>query len=539
MAVKLFTLIYNSYLVPFAHQVNAIASRNALLAPYLKDASADTILLMCASLVIVSIVFLYTLKNVLYARPHSNEPPIVPYWVPFVGSAVTMGIDPIKFYRENQKKYGDYYTFILLGRRMVTCLGTEGNNFVFNAKIADVNAEDAYRSLTVPVFGRGVVYDVENAILMEQKKFVKSGLSVENLRAYVPMIEMETKNYIARWNMKSAVENIYHVTSQLIIMTASRCLLGEEVRSKLDESFAQIFHDLDGGFQPINFLFENLPIPSNKLRDQAHVKMHNFFLEIMKARRESNIKDRHDIMQYLTTECKYKDGRKLSDEESANIMIAMLMAGQHTSSTTSAWALFFLAENPELFEQLRQEQIKVLGSLDAPLTFDAIKKLTLHDNVVRETLRLRSPLLCIMRKVVRDLPIPNTNYVIPKGSYIQGVPTISSRSDEYFEQAEKFNPHRWEIFDKQNNKEHDDDFVDYGFGALNMSKARSPFLPFGAGRHRCIGEPFAYLQIKTILATIVRTFKFELPDNKLPECDFTTMVVRPKDPFIRYVRVDY
>src|SRR3954463_11082307 len=75
---------------------------------------------------------------------------------------------------------------------------------------------------------------------------------------------------------------------------------------------AQIFHDLDGGFKPINFLFEDLPLPSNKLRDQAHVKMRNFFMDIMKDRREKGITDRTDIMQYLTTNCQYKNGNKLS-----------------------------------------------------------------------------------------------------------------------------------------------------------------------------------------------------------------------------------
>ena len=55
---------------------------------------------------------------------------------------------------------------------MTYMLGPEGNNFVFNARIANVSAEEAYRNLTVPVFGKEVVYDVENAVLMQQKKCV-------------------------------------------------------------------------------------------------------------------------------------------------------------------------------------------------------------------------------------------------------------------------------------------------------------------------------------------------------------------------------
>ena len=40
------------------------------------------------------------------------------------------------------------------------------------------------------------------------------------------------------------------------------------------------------------------------------------------------------------------------------------------------------------------------------------------DNVVRETLRLRPPIMTIIRKVLRDLPIPGTDYVIPQGTYM-------------------------------------------------------------------------------------------------------------------------
>ncbi|CAG8496839.1 5791_t:CDS:2 [Cetraspora pellucida] len=202
MASEVLSSIHTNYLVPFALHVNATALRSKTLAPFFKGATVNTILLMTAS---------------FYVSPRQNEPPMVPYWIPFIGSAVTMGIDPIKFYRDKQKEYGNYYTYILFGRRMVTCLGADGNNLVFNAKLADASAEEAYKSLTVPVFGT-------------------AGLSLENLRAYVPMIEMETKNYLSRWNKKSDIQDVHKAMAELIILTASRCLLGDEVRSKVDES---------------------------------------------------------------------------------------------------------------------------------------------------------------------------------------------------------------------------------------------------------------------------------------------------------------
>lgn len=45
---------------------------------------------------------------------------------------------------------------------------------------------------------------------------------------------------------------------------------------------------------------------------------------------------------------KYRDGRPLPDHEVAHILIALLMAGQHTSSATGSWALLHLAHNQEI-----------------------------------------------------------------------------------------------------------------------------------------------------------------------------------------------
>jgi sterol 14-demethylase len=44
----------------------------------------------------------------------------------------------------------------------------------------------------------------------------------------------------------------------------------------------------------------------------------------------------------------YRDGRSLNDQEMAHIMIALLMAGQHTSSATGSWALLHIAERPDV-----------------------------------------------------------------------------------------------------------------------------------------------------------------------------------------------
>jgi hypothetical protein len=113
-------------------------------------------------------VVVNVLRQLLFKSPH--EPPVVFHWFPFIGSTISYGIDPYKFFFSCRAKYGDIFTFVLLGKKTTVYLGTKGNEFILNGKLRDVCAEEVYSPLTTPVFGRHVVYDCPNSKLMEQKK---------------------------------------------------------------------------------------------------------------------------------------------------------------------------------------------------------------------------------------------------------------------------------------------------------------------------------------------------------------------------------
>lgn len=122
---------------------------------------------------VLSFCALIILVNVLLQLPifrNAHEPPLVFHWVPLIGSTISYGMDPFKFFFACREKYGDVFTFILLGKKTTVCLGTKGNEFILNGKLKDVNAEEVYTPLTTPVFGKDVVYDCPNSKLMEQKK---------------------------------------------------------------------------------------------------------------------------------------------------------------------------------------------------------------------------------------------------------------------------------------------------------------------------------------------------------------------------------
>lgn len=143
-----------------------------------------------------------------------------------------------------------------------------------------------------------MVYDVPNEVLMEQKRFVKFGLSLDNFRAYVPMIEEEVTEFMRNdaifrtFQMDDINEwgsfHAFKTMSEVTILTASRTLQGADVRSRLDKTFADRYADLDGGFTPLNFLFPNLPLESYRKRDRAQKAMSDFYVEILRKRKNES-----------------------------------------------------------------------------------------------------------------------------------------------------------------------------------------------------------------------------------------------------------
>ncbi|PYH60226.1 cytochrome P450 [Aspergillus niger CBS 101883] len=472
------------------------------------------------SLLAVSVIF-NILRQLFFKNP--NEPPLVFHWFPFIGSTISYGMDPYKFFFDCRAKYGDIFTFILLGKKTTVYLGTRGNDFILNGKLRDVCAEEVYSPLTTPVFGRNVVYDCPNAKLMEQKKFVKFGLTSDALRSYVRLITGEVENFVehsAAFKGSSGVFDVCKTIAEITIYTASRSLQGKEVRSRFDSTFAELYHDLDMGFAPINFMLPWAPLPHNRKRDAAQKKMTETYMEIIKERRNGgNKKDSEDMVWNLMS-CIYKDGTPVPDEEIAHMMIALLMAGQHSSSSTASWIVLHLARNPQIMEELYAEQIRVLGSDLPPLTYDNLQKLDLHAKVIKETLRIHAPIHSIIRAVKNPMPVDGTPYVIPTSHNVLSSPGVTARSEEYFPNPLKWDPHRWDETIAASAEEEDQ--IDYGYGLVSKG-TNSPYLPFGAGRHRCIGEQFAYVQLGAITAALVRLFKFRnLPNVKdIPETDYS------------------
>ena len=122
--------------------------------------------------------------------------------------------------------------------------------------------------------------------------------------------------YFREWGNEGEVE-IRKVFSELIIMTASSCLMGPEIRENLSAEIARIYHSLDGGLTPLSTLWPGAPTQKHKERDEARKEMVDIFAKII-ANRRSGAVSSGDFLQKII-EFRYnnngKEGRGFTDAE--------------------------------------------------------------------------------------------------------------------------------------------------------------------------------------------------------------------------------
>lgn len=348
---------------------------------------------------------------------------------------------------------------------------------------------------------------------------MRDGFTSNSLRSYIPKFVKEVEDYIntsPRFQGESGECNITEVMAEITIYTASGSLQGKEVRSKFDTTFAALYRHLDDGFQPINFIMPWLPLPQNRRRDHAHKVMEKLYGDIIEARRQQGNPDGETDMLWTLMASQYKDGSDVPDEHISRLMIALLMGGQHNTAASGAWLILNLANKPHLIEELYQEQATVLGLPLPLLTLESLQELKLCGQVIQETLRLHSPIHSIMRQVTRPMSVPDTNWVVPPTHTLLASPGLLARSEEIFPRPMDWDPHRWDTAEAPEQPEEDDSAkVNYGFGLVSKA-VTSPYLPFGAGRHRCLGEHYAYAQLGAIVVTMVRMLDWGQIDPKAP-----------------------
>lgn len=270
-------------------------------------------------------------------------------------------------------------------KRLTYLIGPEAQEIFFKAS-DDVLSQNEVYDFMQPVFGKGIVYDASKKNRQVQFQTMANGLRTSRLKAYVTKIEDETRKYLKQsWDKESGQVDLLTALSELTILTASRCLHGEDVRQHIFKEVQELYHDLDHGLTPLTVFWANAPTEAHRKRNAARESMVKLFTKVIDQRRQHpDRSDGTDILS-LFMDIKYKDGTPITMEEVTGLLIALLFAGQHTSCISSTWTSLWIANDKTLVDRILQEQDKVLkGNLKKTLEYEDLQEMELLHNCMRE-----------------------------------------------------------------------------------------------------------------------------------------------------------
>jgi sterol 14alpha-demethylase len=441
----------------------------------------------------------------------SRLPPELPGGLPWLGHALAFRRDPVRLLEGGRARFGDVFAFRLPGTHVTALTGPRAQGAFFQAPEDQLSVREVYQ-FTVPIFGKGVVYDVPPVLMSEQIGFLVTALRDERLRAYARVMEQEAEAYVSEWGDAGEVDLLVAM-NELTVFIASRCLVGAGFRQAVSKEFARLYHDLEGGITLAAFVNPYLPLPSLRRRDRARRQVAELIGRLI-AERRGRAGEHEDFLQTLLV-ARYADGRPLDDDVITGLLLATVFAGQHTSATLGAWTGIELLRHPGELARVRAEQEAIVGE-GAAMSLESLRRLEVLERCIKETERMHPPLILLMRKILRDFGYEG--YVAPAGGLALVSPAVSHRIAEVFPDPERYDPDR------------------YQRGRQEDRKASYALIGFGGGAHRCIGSIFAYQQVKVIWSVLLRRFDLELvhPDARP---DYSTFVVGPRPPSrLRYRR---
>ncbi|MET0341580.1 MAG: cytochrome P450 [Polyangiales bacterium] len=439
-----------------------------------------------------------------------NRPPRVSGALPVVGHGIEFARDCLNLLWRAYQEHGEIVSLSLFGRDVVLFSGPEAQEAMYRQTDDVLSPNEAYKIMT-PVFGKDIVYDAPPERMAEQLGMLRPALQDKRMRTYGEIVAAETRRMVRDFGERGEFD-LVSFCAQLTNYTSTHCLIGREFREQMSEEFARVYHDLEQGVTPASYIHANLPIPSMIKRNRARARLVEMIGSIVQARKNSGHRG-EDFLQTLM-DAVYKDGTRMSDHEITGMLLAAMFAGHHTSSVTTAWTLIELMRTPDYLDRVLAELGNVYPD-GADVTFQSLRQIPLTEYAIKESLRLHPPLYILLRAVVSRFEYGG--YVFEPGTWIGNSPWVSHRMPGVFREPERFDPDRFAP-----GREED--------------KKQFTFVSFGGGRHKCLGNAFAMLQIKTIFAILLRGFAFEPMHD--PVRVESGLVMGPKGPFrVRYKRL--
>ncbi|XP_060908492.1 cholesterol 24-hydroxylase-like [Labrus mixtus] len=211
-----------------------------------------------------------------------------------------------------------------------------------------------------------------------------------------------------------------------------------------------------------------------------------------------------DILTQIIKSAGKEDSMTTEDEElMLDNFVTFFIAGQETTANQLAFCIMELGRQPDILEKVKKEVDDVIG-MKQEVSYDDLGKLVYLSQVLKETLRLYPTAPGTSRDILEDMVIDGVH--IPAGVTLFLSSYTCGRMDQFFKDPLKFDPERF----------HPD-----------SPKPYYCYYPFALGPRSCLGQNFAQMEAKVVMAKLLQRFDFTLkPGQSFDIVDFGTL--RPK-----------
>ncbi|SNT64601.1 Cytochrome P450 [Asanoa hainanensis] len=405
--------------------------------------------------------------------------------VPVIGGSLAYMHDPLILMRQLYQRHGPVAPVAMAGPGPAAfILGPEACGAALqNGDKAFVNGWEA---LVGPFFHRGLML-LDGPEHKQHRRILQQAFTRERLAGYTAALHPAVMSELRGWQ---AAERFpaYTWLKRLTLNLATQIFMGgHRIADPLElDRVNRAFVDC---VQAAGAILR-VAVAGNKWHraTRGRATLERFLGAHLPAARAAGGDDLFSVLTRVEDE----DGTRFGDADVVNHMIFLLMAAHETTTSTVSTAMYYLGRHPDWQDRVRAEA----AALGPTPTVEQLSALPDLDMVIKECQRLVAPVPVVARRVVKDTEVAGRH--LPAGTRAFVCQQLSHYLPELWTSPEAFDPER---FAPQRCEDRSHRFA---------------WAPFGGGVHKCLGMAFSNIEARTVLAQVLRRFRWSVPTHYAP-----------------------
>lgn len=414
---------------------------------------------------------------------NKNTLPPGPKGLPIVGNTLQFRRDPLHFVREMQQTYGRMATVHFGKIPVVMFFRPEHVRFFLVEKPRNF-VKPGLGNLRF-LLGNGLLTS-DGDFHRQQRRLVQPAFHKQRVESYADIMVQLTEETIARWQPGSEVDMAQEM-QQLTLRIIMKALFNLDSPSQsalLGQAFNQMITNSSRTGGSVRRLRLDLPFTPYGRVMAGKRTLDTFVYDLIKQRRAEE-RDVGDVLSMLLQA--QDEGNTMTDKQVLDQVLTFIAAGHETAQNTMCWTFYLLSQHPQVLEKLHSELRTVLAGR-APGIAD-LPNLPYLEWVINESWRVYPPAWTLSRRAVGAFDLDG--YHFQAGTIAIFSQWVLHHLPDIWGDPDVFRPERWDPLNGQN-------------------VPPWAYFPFGGGPRICIGMPFAELEIRLLLATILQHYTPQL-----------------------------